>query len=441
MAFKKFKKNEVLTNTMRSFPSVDFFIYNGKVYYNQTPSLPGVRAATDAASAPIAITHKVKNVPAGYINLYEYNIDRGESTTGRSIGVDPSIPDTGMIYPWISKDSAGSSFKTVGEVSYATEFDAGDILRSTYPLSASITSQYMALPSSSADDAGDTSTGKGVYNRAYMALRNRLNYLGARSPHYMVTSSHGNYNSKPLNIIHIPSIFYGTRIEPGTVSLKWYFTGSLAGELRDKNRNGELIQVTSSDSPEYNSKVAGVVMYEEGFILLTGSWKLNNKSIHMHSADTTLIPPRASLSDAPRWKYFGAGANDGNNTSDTGATFNSASFAMSFKGRTETQVLTMFAHAKRGEVNYSNNPTFIKKGQDLIFKTSSAVYHESDAVELVNFASSSYLEHSASFKRQVYISKVAIYDKSKNLIGVATLGSPVLKEGNQDYTFKLKLDI
>jgi hypothetical protein len=436
MAFKKFKKNEVLTNTMRSFPSVDFFIYNGKVYYNQTPDLPGVRPPWHDGTA---VAHKVRNVPAGYISLYEYNIDRGEHTTGRSIGVDPSIPDNNMVYPWISKDSAGSSFKTVGEVSYATEFDAGDILRSTYPLSASITSQYIGLPSSSADVDGDTSTGKGVYSASYMALKNRLNYLGARSEHYMVSSSlfPRTKNDAPLNIIHIPSIFYGTRIEPGTVSLKWYFTGSLAGELRDKNRNGELIQVTSSDSPEYNSKVAGVVMYEEGFVLLTGSWKLNNKSIHMHSA----ARGRAALSDAPRWKYFAAGANDGNDTSTAGATFNSASFAMSFKGRTETQVLTMFAHAKRGEVNYSNNPTFIKKGQELIFKTSSAVYHENDAVELINFASSSYLEHSASFKRQVYISKVAIYDKSKNLIGVATLGSPVLKEGNQDYTFKLKIDI
>jgi hypothetical protein len=37
----------------------------------------------------------------------------------------------------------------------------------------------------------------------------------------------------------------------------------------------------------------------------------------------------------------------------------SASFDMSFEGHTETQVLTMFAHAGRGKVNFSNNPTFI----------------------------------------------------------------------------------
>jgi hypothetical protein len=41
----------------------------------------------------------------------------------------------------------------------------------------------------------------------------------------------------------------------------------------------------------------------------------------------------------------------------------------------------------------------------------------------------------------VYISKVAVYDAAKNLIGVATLSSPVLKEEEQDYTFKIKLDL
>jgi hypothetical protein len=435
MAFKKFKDNEVIINTMRSFPSVNFFIYDGVTYYNQTSDLPGVRPPWHDGTG---VSHKVRNVPAGYISLYEYNIDRGEHTTGRSVG-SSSIPDNNMIYPWISKDSAGASFKTVGATSYATEFEYGDILRATYPLSASITSQYITLPSSSADLAGDTTTGNGVYSASYMALKNRLNYLGARSQHYLVSSSlfPRTKDKTPLNIIHIPSIFYGTKIKPGSVSLKWYFTGSLAGELKDTNQNGELVQVTSSDSPSYNGNVAGVILYEEGFIVLTGSWKLNNKSIHMHAASHGT----PALSDAPRWKYFAAGANDGNRVATAGATFNSASFELSFNGHTETQVMTMFAHAGRGQVNYSNNPTYIKKGQELIFKTSSTVYHENNDIKLVNFVSSSYLKYSASFKRQVYISKVAIYDKSRNLIGVATLGSPVLKEENQDYTFKLKLDI
>ena len=103
--------------------------------------------------------------------------------------------------------------------------------------------------------------------------------------------------------------------------------------------------------------------------------------------------------------------------------------------------MTMFAHAKRGEVNFSNNPSFIEHGQEMIFKTSSNVYHESDEVTVKNFVSSSYPDYSASFERQVFISKIGIYDKNKNLIGVATLAKPILKKQSDSYTFKLKLDI
>ncbi len=103
--------------------------------------------------------------------------------------------------------------------------------------------------------------------------------------------------------------------------------------------------------------------------------------------------------------------------------------------------MTMFAHAKRGEVNYSNNPTFLSYGQDKLRLTSSQVYEESSTQKIANTVSSSYSDYSASFKRQVYISRVGIYDDAKNLIGVATLSNPVLKEEDQDFAFKLRLDI
>jgi hypothetical protein len=80
-------------------------------------------------------------------------------------------------------------------------------------------------------------------------------------------------------------------------------------------------------------------------------------------------------------------------------------------------------------------------GQKNINITSSNIYEENPNRLIANVASSSFTGHSASFERQVYISRVAIYDESKNLIGIATLSNPVLKKEDQDYTFKLKLDI
>ena len=45
------------------------------------------------------------------------------------------------------------------------------------------------------------------------------------------------------------------------------------------------------------------------------------------------------------------------------------------------------------------------------------------------------------FRRQVYISKIGVYDEQKNLIGIATLANPVLKDENEDFVFKLKMDM
>jgi len=144
---------------------------------------------------------------------------------------------------------------------------------------------------------------------------------------------------------------------------------------------------------------------------------------------------------SPKWIYFGAGANDGVSVSSTGANYVSASFDLNFKGSNEVQVMTMFAHAKKGEVNFSNNPTYYTYNQSLIEKSSSQIYEENPRRTIKNTVSSSFSDYEASFKREVYISRVAIYDDNKNLIGIATLSNPIRKKEDEDLTFKLKLDI
>ena len=60
--------------------------------------------------------------------------------------------------------------------------------------------------------------------------------------------------------------------------------------------------------------------------------------------------------------------------------------------------------------------------------------------KIKNIVKSPYNEHTASFEKQTYISKIGIYDKDKNLIAIAKLANPVKKTEDKDYTFKLKLD-
>ena len=418
MAFKKFEQKDVLLNTMKAHPQSEFFINNSTIYYNNMPEQSGAYSA------------QVRNVPPGFISLYEYNIDK---RTQNSAGTGP-LNTNNFIFPFITKGSSGGSFRTAIHSSSDaglnpgdewTTTAVGDTLYGIYPLSASINRELITAPY----------TNLTTYNAQYLSLRNRLNFYSARSLHYAVTSSYGNKNSQVLNMIYIPSIFYGSKIKPGSVSLKWYFTGSLIGELQDRKQNGELIEVTSSVAfgPKHydnDNKVGGVILYDEGIILLTGSYPITSDTVH------------AGLPHGnPTWCLFGAGAQDGVNTGTAGVNFPKVAFGLSFKGTTETPVMTMFAHAKKGEVNYSNNPSFIKYGQDLLNFTSSHVYEENSERLLANTVSSSYTDYSASFKRQVYVSRVGIYDENKKLIGVATLANPVLKEEDQDLAFKLRLDL
>jgi len=459
MGLRKFGPNDIVLNTMRTNPQVEYLIYDGKVYYNNSPYHSG------------AFLSNVLDVTGGAVSLYEYNIDRPttdgtDPITGELKSVGPVV-DYGKITPWIFKGSARSSFKTTavfnaGET-FTNEFAYGDVLTGSYPMGGRIDRELMWLPgernvevdlrpagfSSTGDQTGaelwleagavpcancPTYETTPVYPHFY-ALKNRFNYYGYMSEYYRVSSSYGagwDKATQPLNLVTIPAIMYGSTIKKGSISLKWYYTGSLVAELRDSNHNGELIETIG----EYSGTVGGVVMYDEGILALTGAWEIPGTDTHW--VDLSGSTP---VSDYPKWIYFAAGAYDGVNVASTGESFSYNAYTISFQGQTDVQVYTMFANAHRGKVNYSTNPTFIEYGQSLTTTTSGKVYAENAARRIKNTVSSSFVGHSASFKKQVFISRVGIYDESKNLIGIATLADPVLKEEDQDYTFKIKLDI
>ncbi len=66
MSLKKFRPEDLLLNTMKAHPRCEFFIFDGKVYYNNIPEQSG------------AFSANVRGVQPGYLSLYEYNIDKGE---------------------------------------------------------------------------------------------------------------------------------------------------------------------------------------------------------------------------------------------------------------------------------------------------------------------------------------------------------------------------
>ena len=459
MSLKKFGHSDIIRNAMRAYPRSSFFVYSGSVYYDNRPTESG------SFSSDVRMS-------SGGINLFEYNIDKSGTTSfSRRDSSDPDGPirdivgtsgRNPLITPYVVKGSAKQYLKSAprnrtltegapysGEITsagamrhvsndYTTALVGSSLTGSSYAMSASITREFMSTAGATTTLHSTTGVISPTY-RHYYGLRNSLNFYGTRSPHYFVEHSSSvigswNKDEQDINLISVPKIFYGTRIKPGSLSLKFYVTGTLVGELQDTRYNGELVQVGPVGSVGSGS-VAGVAMYEEGFALLTGSWDLTSGVKYDFNGAYHDSPDSFKVGS---WLYYAAGAND---SATRVHTTTSASFDMSFQGHTETQVLTMFAHAHRGEVNYSNNPTFLSYNQNKAFLSSSRLYIENQNQTIKNTVSSSYAGQDAGFERQVYISRVAIYDDEKKLIGVATLSNPVLKKEAQDLSFKLKLDL
>ena len=312
-------------------------------------------------------------------------------------------------FPFVTKDGSLGSFSTVSDSAFSG-FSYGTVISGTYPLTSSISSDYYV------NNQGDD---------IRRVLKNTFNYYSHLSPHYVFNSDLGDKQNQTIRLISIPSIVYGQALKKGSVELNFYVTGTLIGQLKDTKRNGELVQVGPEGSGGSGS-VAGVVLYSEGFICLTGSWAISTT----HQEAYIDATPKN-----PTWVHF--------MTTGSAPDFlvPSSSFSLDFEGTEVIPTVTMFAKAGKGEFNHSNNQTYVEYGQETTPITSSNSFMEKDNLSIKNIVHSEYDEEDPPFEKITYISKVALYDEEKNLIGVAKLAKPVRKRQNDNIAFKLKLDI
>ena len=154
---------------------------------------------------------------------------------------------------------------------------------------------------------------------------------------------------------------------------------------------------------------------------------------------------------SPRWTFFGLTSGSVLTSSATsgGPEIDpayrpapvAAAFVLEMSGTTETQTLTMFANANKGQLNQSNNPTFLQYSVADYAGTGSRAYIENNQLQIKNVVSSAYADPTGSFEKTTYISKVGIYDDNRNLIAIAKVATPVRKTVERDFTFKIKLDL
>ncbi len=387
MSFKKFTDTDVNINSVKLYPKNEFVFYDGKLYYLQVPFVSSSKG-------------NELSVASGDLSLFEMNINRG----------------TDLVFPFVEKGGSHVSLRGTSQKLYNDNFGYGDRITGSYPLSASI----------SRDDIKDTK------KRKIRSLRTSLQKYQQLSPHFQYESSLvGNLIEKDLSIINVPKIFYGDRFKRGSVKLDMYLTGTLVGTLQDINQNGELVQTGPYGSTGSGS-VGGLAMYDEGILILTGSWNLTSKQFVFDST--------AAVSSSFQWRDFMFGLKDGNIKTTYPKIYHSGSYRLFFEGQNTTQVITMFCHANKGEMNYSNNPTFKSNSSPLVTQidsTSGLI----PGYEMTNTVTGSSYDLSQTRQNQVFINTVGIYDKSKKLIAIAKLAKPIRKRENDSYTFKLKMDI
>lgn len=407
MSLFKFQDNDIFYSQIKTFPHNSFFFYEGVKYYNNNPIIAG-NLATVAGG-----------VESGFLSLYELNVDRDPSLD--TYNADTDSGNKHLIRPFVYKtnNSYMSVFKNISTSSFfgkvATVDSQGDlilpVLTGSYPLSASVFATHYAVNST---------------RRHVQSLKNIINSY-ATSPHFQYSSSlySRNLDTIALTMLDIPSIFYGKEIKKGSVSLKFFVSGTLTSEINDVNKNGELKHVGPVGSLNSGS-VCGIVLYNEGILLLTSSVALSNS----HTEDYLGVG-----ATSPKWIHFAL------NTSGSWNTVPSSSFSLEFKGTETIPQITMLTHAKKHELNYTTNLTAIASGSIVNPNTASHLFQEDQNRKTKNMVSSSFLIPTGSFERRTYISGVKIFDEEKKLIGVAKLSKPVLKKPERDLTIKIQCDM
>lgn len=400
MPYYKFNEEDIFHNVMVTHPKNEFKIFSVS---GSNAQFRIVHNAIQPVSG--AFTDNVVGTTPGSLSLYEINVDK---KTGQN----------DFIYPFVTKEGGHHALKTVGSGDYWNS-GFGDVITGSYNLSASLYREYWIE-----SENGNTA------RKHLSALKNVLNYYKTLSPHYEFSNSEWNKQNQKLNLISIPSMFYGKCIKKGTVDLQYYVTGTLVGRLQDEKRNGELIQ-TGPTGSEGSGSVAGVVLYNEGFLVLTGSWTLNAEpKDYINSGSDTQLPST--------WLQYGAGI-PGKTVGDV----TGSHYALDFKGTNPIPTVTMLAYAKQNKVNASNNPTFVKKVDSLDnveIMSGSTLIKEDSQREIYNTVDTKYLGTTGSFERQTFITKIKIFDEYMNCIGEAKLSRPVKKTEARNLMFKLKLD-
>ena len=427
----EFKPDDLFVNRLKTYPEYNVFIYQAQMHVNRDTRISG--------SGGLVVYDVNTNRTDSADKIYPFLVSGSTKPIFKSQVYQPLMKSYSSnhycIRDYYQEISGADKVPTYG--ANLSTINSESVYTSSYGFESPIKRSLSSRVTESLVDYYDLNNGTLVqgqslsvlrnYNPTASALQNVARKYTTLSDHFIFTSSSIRsrdlvYDDNDINFIFIPNMYYGSTIKKGSVELNYYITGSKIATCADINHNGTLIGTTGSTS----GSVVGLVLYDEGIIMLTSSVELDDTSINY-------VP---STPTSGSWLYYGTTLNDGTGSSNTLA---SASYDLNFKGTSYVNTMTMFAHARKGHLNHSNNPTYKDLEYTQGFTTSSGPIYEEFQTPIANIVSGSYV--SASFEKTTYISKVHIYDEDGNLIAITSMAKPVKKTLNDEFTFKMKLDL
>lgn len=419
----KFEPDDLFINRLKTYPEYNVFIYQGQMFVNSESRITGSGGM---------VVHDVNRNLTGSNMISPFVENTSEKSLFKSQVFQPLVKtvDAGPAAHYYKRKLASDKL---------TSYPTGEITSSygvETPIKRNLTEAVSYVDTSYVDPSEPGQAGSPYVQVHRQHLSNNLNLTASAlqnvarkytvlSDHFIFSSSaHGrNLLEEQINFITIPSMYYGSTIRKGSVELNYYYTGSLVATCADVNKNGELIGTHGDTS----GSVVGLVLYDEGIIALTSSTDL-------HSDDSLVFFPPSGR-EAPKWTNYAATLNDGVSHESLAT----ASYDLNFEGTNYVNTMTMFAHARKGHLNHSNNPTYRDLSMEKFNTTGSGPMFVEGSTELANIVSASYA--SASFEKTTYISKVHIYDEDGNLIAITSMAKPIKKTIEDEFTFKMKIDL
>jgi hypothetical protein len=441
----KFTPDDLFINRLKTYPEYNVFIYQSHMYVNKETQISGRggipvydinRTRTEGLIQPFVVHSSQK--PAFKVQqhqplIFNHSGDFQWSTAYVGGIATQRVVQPVPTYSRLNTVTTNNTLNTITS-SYGAEVP---IKRKLVGTETQYVGQYYDITTNVAAAV----TAPILFKRTNLtasALNNIARKYTTLSPHFIFSGSTdiehdyvrqnlGGRNlvhdNTDINFIFIPSMYYGSTIKKGSVELNYYLTGSKIASCADINHNGTLIGTTGKTS----GSVVGLVMYDEGVIVLTSSVEFEEDRFGIKYDGTNKI--------VSSWKYFGTTLNDGIEHISLSA----SSYDLNFKGTNYVNSMTMFAHARKGHLNHSNNPTYRNLETTRVNETGSGPIFAEGPSDIANIVSGSHI--SASFDKTTYISKVHIYDEDGNLIGITSLAKPIKKNLTDEFTFKMKLDL